>query len=140
MPIPDWPTDTLTKSTSPSAAHAAPISAQCSGVRPEPSHISSLAHEADADDELDGTRGTHGLEHPGPEPHAVLERPAELVGAVVEQRRQELVDEVPVGGVDLDAVEAGRRAVGGRSGEGRDELVDLVVVERLRRLLVLRDG
>ncbi len=98
-----------------------------------------VADEADADDEVARHAGPHRLEDAGPEAQAVVERAAVVVGAMVEQRRQELMDEVAVGGMDLDAVEARLGAVNGRGREGIDELVDLVDGEGLRWLLVLGD-
>ena len=60
----------------------------------------------------------HRLEQ---KPRAVLERAAVLVPAVVDRRGEELREEVAVGGVELDAVEAGLpRPPGSRRERGRD--------------------
>ena len=48
---------------------------------------------------------------------AARERPAVLVAPAVRVRREELVDQVPVGRVDLDAVEPGLAAAPGGGGE-----------------------
>ena len=61
-------------------------------------------------------RGAHRLEHLDREAHAVVERAAVLVGAPVVLRREELVDQVAVRGVHLDAVEAGVGGVARRCG------------------------
>jgi len=59
------------------------------------------------------------------QPGAVLERAAVLVGPRVRQRRQELVEQVPVRGVQLDDVEpCGQRAPGSR-GERTGQVGDL---------------
>ena len=53
-------------------------------------------------------RGAHRVDDLEQQPDAVLEAAAVLVVAVVGQRREELVQQVAVRGVDLDHVEAGR--------------------------------
>ena len=74
------------------------------------------------------------------EPHAVLERAAVLVGALVAQRREELVQQVAVGGVDLDHPEAGVPGALGRVDEGVDDAVDARGVERLGHRIVVVEG
>src|SRR3712207_8835047 len=49
--------------------------------------------------------GAHRADHPQQQPGAVLQAAAVLVGARVGQRRQELVQQVAVGGVDLRSEE-----------------------------------
>ena len=66
-----------------------------------------VADEPHADRDRRTDRGAHRLEHLDREPHAIVERAAVLVGAEVVLGREELVDEVAVRGVHLDAVEAG---------------------------------
>jgi hypothetical protein len=53
----------------------------------------------------------HGLRHFHQEARAVLDRAAILVGAQVGVRLQELLDQIAVGAVNLDAVEAGRKRI-----------------------------
>src|SRR5690606_40052850 len=65
------------------------------------------------------------------QPDALVEATAVAVGAEVGQRRQELVQQVAVGGVDLEHLEAGvERAAGG----GREVLDDLFDPGRIQRL------
>ena len=82
---------------------------------------------ADADDEASADALTDGGEHAQPEAHAVVERPAVLVGAPVGERRPELVEQVAVG-LDLDAVHAaGLHPLGG-VGVLADDAVDVPVL------------
>ena len=73
------------------------------------------------------------------EAHAVLEAAAEAVGALVEVRAHELGDQVAVGGVQLDGVEARLLHPPGRLAEHVDELEDLGD-RRLADLLALLLG
>ena len=79
-------------------------------------------------------RGDDGLGHLDHEAGAVLRRTAVGVGALVGAVGEELLQQVAVGRVQLDAVEAGRDRAAG----GVDELLDhrgqLVGLERARRL------
>ena len=52
----------------------------------------------------------HGLRHLAEQADAVLDRPAIIVVAQIAAVAQELVDQIAIGGVDLDAVEAGARS------------------------------
>jgi len=85
----------------------------------------------DADEERqvlrpDGADGADDLER---EANAVVEAAAVFVGAVVGEGREELVEEVTVGGVNFDEVEAcGAGAVGGGNEVG-DDLVHAGAVE-----------
>ena len=96
------------------ARGAAAISAHSSGPRPWPSRVSSSPTSRTPTATSSTDRGPHRLEHLDREAHAVLERAAVLVGAEVVLGREELVDEVAVRGVHLDAVEAGVGRVAAR--------------------------
>ena len=74
--------------------------------------------DADEDGQMLWPRGADGFDHFEGESGAVFEAAAVLVGAVVGERREELVEEIAVGGVDLDEVEA--------SGEGAMSCCDEV--------------
>jgi hypothetical protein len=56
-----------------------------------------------------------------------------MVGALVDQRREELVEQVPVRGVDLHAVKAGVVGDLGGAGEAGDDRFDLHLGEGARR-------
>ena len=60
-----------------------------------------------------------------------------LVVALVPEAGKEAVEQVVGGGVDLDAVPAGRLQTGGAGGEPVDQLLDLGDGEDVRRLLVV---
>ena len=77
--------------------------------------------------------GAHPLQHVRHEAQPVLDRTTVLVGAEVGAVAQELIDEIAVGAVDLDAVEAGLDRVARRSGIVADNPLDFVVVESARR-------
>ena len=66
-------------------------------------------------------------------PRAVLDAAAIGVGAAVGAVAQELVEQVAVGAVQFDAVEAGGLGVLGRGAELRDDAGQLVQFERARR-------
>ena len=129
---------TFRKSTRPSASKRAPISAASCAVRPRrgPSSSSPTRRRPTASAPARGL--AHGLEHLGAEAHAVLERAAVRVGPVIAARREELVDQVAVAAVDLDAVEAAGLRVARAAREVGDQLADLARLERLRRLVVVR--
>jgi len=72
----------------------------------------SVAHRKGFDAGL-----AQGLGHPQREPHPVLGRAAKGVRAVVRQGRQEFTEQIAMGRVQLDQVEAG--AVGATGGGAR---------------------
>ena len=86
--------------------------------------------------------GTHGIEHFERKAHAVFQRAAVVVDAVVRQRRQELVQQVAMRGMQFDDIQA---EAGGAAG-GVDEAVadtgEAGLIECHRRWLVgqVRDG
>jgi hypothetical protein len=80
------------------------------------------------------------LGHLDDEPGAVLDRAAVGVGAVVGVRRQELVQQVPVGGVDLHPVGTGRDGSGGGAAEILHRLADLGSGQCARHRCGLRAG
>ena len=75
------------------------------------------------------------------EPHAVHLVAAVRVGALVGDRRQELMDQIAVGAVDLENVEAGLVGAHRRLAPLADHVAHLVVRERARhrRIVVVRD-
>ena len=73
-------------------------------------------------------RRAHGPKHLAAAAGPGSARPAPAVVALVGGRRQEAVDQVAVAGVDLDAVEAGRRRPAGGVGERSIDLGDVVLV------------
>jgi hypothetical protein len=85
-------------------------------------------------------RGAHRLEHLDREPQPLVERAAVLVSPPVVRRRQEFVDEVSVRGVHLDPVEPRIGRVPGTPREVLDHLVNLVRIDRLGGLHVVRDA
>lgn len=76
--------------------------------------------EVIGDARLDGGRDLEG------EPRPVLEAAAVLVGPLVRRRAQELRDQVAVGAVQLDAVEAGALEVCGGVREALDDAGDVL--------------
>lgn len=73
---------------------------------------------ADAAGAPDADGGVGDFEH---EPGAVFDGAAELIGAVVGAGLKELVEEIAVGAVDLDAIEAGTLRVFGGAAELLDD-------------------
>src|SRR4051794_3995096 len=65
--------------------------------------------------------------------HPVLQRAAPTVGALVDERREELVEQIAVRGVDLHAVKAGIVGDLGGAGEAGDDRLDLRVRQGARR-------
>jgi len=85
--------------------------------------------DADQDGEVLRPRRADGVDDFEGEADAVFEAAAVLVGAVVGEGREELVEEIAVGGVDFDEVEAGGEGAVGGGGEVGDDLVHAGAVE-----------
>ena len=89
--------------------------------------------DADADRHAGGHRGLDRVEHRQHQPHAVLQRTAVIVVALVAERRQELVQQVAMRRMHLDQVQAQARRAAGGLGEGGDDAIDAGLVERARQ-------
>ena len=91
-----------------------------------------LGHEPDAD----GQRAVRGRpdarEHPEHEPQAIVERAAVLVGPLVVEGREEVVEQrIAVRGMQLHPVESALTGQRRGDAEGLDDLVDLLDLQRL---------
>ena len=99
----------------------------------QPPSAQSVAEMRTKSGSSSGQRVAHRAHHLAQQPHAVLERAAVLVGALVGQRREELVQQVAVRGVQLD--DAGTRRLRARtaaSAKARTTPRDARLVERAR--------
>ena len=85
--------------------------------------------DADEKRQVLGPGGADGFDDFEGEASAVFEAAAVFVGAVVGERREELVQEVAVGGVYLDEVEAGGEGAMGCCDEVGDDLVHAGAIE-----------
>jgi len=85
-----------------------------------------------------GEDGAHRVEHLERKAQPVLEAAAVVVVAVVGQRRQELMQQVAVRGMDLDPLDAQPRGAAGGGHEGLAHARQALGVERERRVLAGR--
>lgn len=81
--------------------------------------------ELDPDREAGAHLRADGRDDLGEQPHPVVQAAAPAVGAPVDQRGEELAEEVAVGGVDLHPVEAGLLGPPGRDREPGDGGLDV---------------
>nr|GEU28584.1 hypothetical protein [Tanacetum cinerariifolium] len=95
--------------------------------------------DAHADRAVGRKRGAHGVEHLERKAGAVFQRAAVFVGAQVRQRREELVQQVAVRGMDLDGVDADVRRPARRCREAVADAAQAVLVERGGRHVVVAD-
>ena len=119
---------TLRKSIRPEAARRRAISTPSS--RREAAVPVLVADHAHADDEVRADPPRTARQDLEAETHAVVERAAIVVVALVGGGRPELVDQVAVA-FELDAVEAGRLHPFGRVGVGHDHARDVPVLHDL---------
>ena len=75
-------------------------------VGPQPALVAIVGVDAHADDHVGPRLLARGVEDLHHDAQAVLDRPAEGVLAGVRRRRQELVDQIAMGKVQLDHVDA----------------------------------
>jgi len=100
----------------------------------KPPRWKSAEFRFDGDQEPSGGRRTDLSDRLDEQSHPVLQRAAPTVGAPVDQRREELVEQVPVRGVDLHTVKAGIVGDLGGAGEAGDDRFDLRVSQGARCL------
>ena len=98
------------------------------GGAAESAGMELVGDDADADGEIVADTCAHRPEHVAGEARASLQVPAVAVRAGVVERREELVQQVAVRHVDLDAVEAAVPCQGGRDGPALDQLGDVGVI------------
>src|SRR5262249_53064096 len=99
-----------------------------------PARHEVVAAVSNPDDEL-GTDGVpHGPEHLAREPRAVLERASVLVGALVRERGEEVLEEVPAVSRDVAAVVAALLEPDGGGRPRVDHLADLALGHDVRPL------
>ena len=91
-----------------------------------------VAGHAHADDVVVADRFAAGFKHFDAEAHAVFQAAAVFVGALVDGRAPELVDQVAVGGGQLEAVQAAFLAAAGGGGVVGDDAADVGVFHLLR--------
>jgi hypothetical protein len=94
--------------------------------------------DAHAHHHLRRYRRADRIEHLQREAHAVLERAAVVVGALVGQRRQELVQQIAMGAVDLDRVQAQRIGAARGGHEAFLHALQAGGIQRQRHGLALR--
>ena len=126
---------TLRKSTKPSSSKRAPMAPASSAVSP-PRPI-SVSDQSQTDGDPVPHRLAYGGQHLDAETHPVLEAATVLVGSSVALRGEELVDQIAMGAVDLDSVEATGHGVPRRGCEMLHELSDLALLQTLRRLEIV---
>ena len=112
----------------------------------EPALLQLVAHHSEADEEIVPDPPAYLLEDLQTEPGAVLQAPAILVGAPVDERRPELVDEMALG-EEFGAVEpaflAAPRGIAERAYHPADVVAVHLLRERAMRMLAYhrrRDG
>ena len=101
----------------------------------EPARHLLVEGHPDADGEVGACGLTHRANHAKREAHPVLQAAAELVVAMIGQRRPERVEQVGVG-LDLDPVQAGLAAAGGGVGVGLHDAVHVPFLGHLRESTV----
>ena len=92
--------------------------------------------DADKKREVGWPGSADGVDDLQEEAGAVLEAAAVSIGALIGERREELMQQIAVGSVDLNEVEAGGKGAFCRLREGRDDGVDTGLVERLGDCIV----
>ena len=85
--------------------------------------------DADEEGQVLGPRGADGADDFEREADAVFEAAAVFVGAVVGEGREELVEQIAVGGVDFDEVESGGEGAMGGGDEVGDDFFHAGAVE-----------
>src|SRR5262249_13412256 len=100
-------------------------------VRGQPSRYMRV-RDANADWKIGADLSTDGSQDLEPETRAILETAAVIVGSGIGQRREELMNQVAVPHVELNAIETASARAPRRGGKGLDDLPDLVPTHRTR--------
>jgi len=106
-------------------------------ARSQPPSTQSVAETLTPIGLFSGKRSADGVEHFQGIAHTVLQASAILVGPPVGDRREELMQQIAVGGVQLDRIEAEPLGAFGRRHEGIAHPLKRQRIERQRRQLAL---
>ena len=96
--------------------------------------------DADKEGEVGRPCGSDGIDDLQEEACAAFEAAAVSIGALIGERREELMQQIAVSGMDLNEVEASGEGPLCRLREGRDHGVDAGLVKRLRDSVVRSKG
>src|SRR5271163_635400 len=88
--------------------------------------------ELDADREIGPDRVPDGSDRGEQQPGSIFERSAPPISPAIGERAQELRQQVAMGGMELDAGEAGRPRLPGGEAELTDRRLDLVLIHGAR--------
>ena len=119
----------------------AKMASERDGVVWRPSTVCPIRRgDTDEEREVSRPRGAHRIDNLKKKAGAIFEAAAIGISAAIGERREEFVQQIAVGGVDFNEVEAGGQGVLCRLREGSDDGVDAGLVEGLRDSIVRGEG